>query len=174
MSSNLVLIGFMGVGKGTVARELCKKLKRLMLDTDDLIESSENLKIREIFETKGEEYFRKQERLVAKNLAANVQNCVIAGGGGFVNVKNLNKIGTVIYLKSSFDGIIKRIENSQNAQKKFAKRPLLKDRDKAKELFKTRKKIYEKKADIAIDVEGKTPEKIAKEIIKKFKDRQKG
>ncbi|QCD52106.1 shikimate kinase [Campylobacter sp. RM16192] len=169
MSNNIVLIGFMGVGKGTVARELCKKLKRLMLDTDDLIESSENLKIREIFETKGEEYFRKQESLVAKNLAANVQNCVIAGGGGFVNVKNLNKIGTVIYLKSSFDGIIKRIENSQNAQKKFAKRPLLKDRDKAKELFKTRKKIYEKKADIIVDVEGKSAKNIVKEIVNKIK-----
>lgn len=169
MSSNIVLIGFMGVGKGTVARELCKKLKRLMLDTDDLIESSENLKIREIFELKGEEYFRKQERLTAKNLAANVQNCIIASGGGFVNVKNLNKIGVVIYLKSSFEGIIKRIEASQNAQKKFAKRPLLKDRQRAKELFKTRKKIYEKKADIIIDVEDKSPEKIAKEIITKLK-----
>lgn len=169
MKSNIVLIGFMGVGKGTVARELCKKLKALMLDTDDLIESSENLKIREIFELKGEEYFRKQERLVAKNLAKNVKNCVIAGGGGFVNVKNLGKIGKIIYLKSSFDGIIKRLEDSPNSQKKFAKRPLLKDREKAKELFKTRKKIYEKKADIIIDVEGKSPEKIAKEIIAELK-----
>ena len=147
MSNNLVLIGFMGVGKGTIARELCKKLKRLMLDTDDLIESMENMKIREIFEIKGEEHFRKQERLVAKNLAADVKNSVIASGGGFVNVKNLNKIGTVIYLKSSFEGIIKRMENSENAERKFAKRPLLKDKDKARELFKTRKKIYEKKAD---------------------------
>ncbi|MDO5046776.1 shikimate kinase [Campylobacter sp.] len=164
MSSNIVLIGFMGVGKGTVARQLCKKLKRIMLDTDDLIESSENLKIREIFETKGEEYFRKQERLVAKNLAANVQNCIIASGGGFVNVKNLNKIGTVIYLKSSFDGIIKRIENSENAEKKFAKRPLLTDLDRARKLFNERKKLYKDRADIIIDVENKSVENIVKEI----------
>lgn len=163
--SNIVLIGFMGVGKGTVARELRKKLKRLMLDTDDLIESCENMKIREIFESKGEEYFRNLEKELAVNLAKNVQNAIISSGGGFVKVKNLNKIGKVVYLKSSFEAIIKRIETSENADKKFAKRPLLKDIEKAKELFKQRKKIYEKKADIIVNVEDKTPKRIVKEIL---------
>ena len=45
----------MGVGKGTVARHIAKKTGKLFLDTDELIESEQNLKVREIFETKGEE-----------------------------------------------------------------------------------------------------------------------
>ena len=54
-SNNVLLIGFMGVGKGTVSRELAKSLNMLLLDTDDLIEVAQNRKIREIFAQEGEE-----------------------------------------------------------------------------------------------------------------------
>lgn len=91
MSKNLVFIGFMGVGKGTVARHIAKKTDKLFLDTDELIESEQNLKVREIFEKKGEEYFRKCEAKLAKKLAKNVKSSVIAAGGGFAKVKGLKK-----------------------------------------------------------------------------------
>ena len=55
--SNIILIGFMGVGKGTVARALSRESKYFAIDTDDLIESLENRKIKEIFESEGESYF---------------------------------------------------------------------------------------------------------------------
>lgn len=167
---NIVLIGFMGVGKGTVARELSKELGMFNLDCDDMIESSENLKISDIFEKNGEEYFRNLEKRLAKFLAKNVKNAIISTGGGFANVKALNKIGRVIYLKSSFEAIIKRIKDSENAEKKFAKRPLLKDLDKAKALHKSREELYESKADIIINVEDKSPKEIVKEIKNKFMD----
>lgn len=61
-NKNIVFIGFMGVGKGTIARALIKRTKRFGLDTDDLIESMENRKIKAIFETDGEAYFRKLEK----------------------------------------------------------------------------------------------------------------
>ncbi|QKF63465.1 shikimate kinase [Campylobacter mucosalis] len=165
-SENIVLIGFMGVGKGTVARELSVNLEKFNLDCDDLIESSLNLKIKDIFETMGEAHFRAIEKNLAKFLAKNVKNAIISTGGGFVNVKGLNKIGRVIYLKAGFDFIIERLKNSENSEKKFAKRPLLQDLDKARELYKSREKIYEKKADIIVNVENKTPKQIAKEIKK--------
>lgn len=165
-SENLVLIGFMGVGKGATARALSKLTGSFNIDCDDLIQSKENQKITEIFATNGETYFRELERDLAKFLAKNVKNAIISTGGGFVNVKGLRKIGKIIYLKSSFEAIIKRIENSQNSQKKFAKRPLLQNLDKAKELFNQREKIYAKKADFIIEVENKTPKQIAKEIRK--------
>ena len=163
-SNNVLLIGFMGVGKGTVSRELAKSLNMLLLDTDDLIEVAQNRKIREIFAQEGEEYFRDLERKTAKNLAANVKNSIIACGGGFAKIKNLKQIGKVVYLKSSFEGIITRLENSENSQKKFAKRPLLADLDKAKRLFEERKKLYKSRAYLIVEVDGKTPEQIAKDV----------
>ena len=138
MSKNLVLIGFMGVGKGTVARALVRKSGMFGLDTDDLIESIENKKVKAIFEEDGEEYFRAMEKKTAKWLSKNVTNTIISTGGGFFKVDNLNKIGKVIYLKSSFEGIIERLKAQPNAEQKFNKRPLLKDIEKAKALFEER------------------------------------
>lgn len=165
MSKNIVLIGFMGVGKGTIARELIKQTGQFGLDCDDLIESIENRKIKKIFETEGEEYFRNLEQKTAKWLEKNVQNTIISTGGGFYKVKNLHKIGKVIYLKSSFEGILERIKSAPNSEKKLAKRPLLQDLEKAKKLFDERTSQYNKKAELVIDVENKPLNKIIKEII---------
>ncbi|MCR8697060.1 MULTISPECIES: shikimate kinase [Campylobacter] len=163
---NIILIGFMGVGKGSVARVLARKLRVFAIDGDDLIESFANKKIKKIFEDDGEAEFRKIEKSLAKFLEKSVNGSVISTGGGFYKVKNLNKIGTVIYLKSSFDKIMERIANSPNADKKLAKRPLLSDLSKAKALHKERDEAYAKKADLIINVENKTPEQIATKIIK--------
>lgn len=164
-SRNLVLIGFMGVGKGTIAREMSRQSKLYALDCDDLIESLENKKIKKIFEDSGEEYFRALEQKTAKWLEKNVKNSIISTGGGFYKVKNLNKIGTIIYLKSSFDGILKRILSHPNAKQKLKKRPLLKDLKKARLIFNKRIKSYEKCADIIINAEERVPRDIAKEIL---------
>ena len=164
-SINIILIGFMGVGKGTIARALVKKSDKYAVDTDDLIESLENRKIKEIFAKEGEEYFRDLERKTALWLEKNVTDCIISTGGGFYKQKNIKKIGKVIYLKSSFEGILKRLQEHPNAKKKFAKRPLLKDLEKAKELYVQRVKEYENLADITINVEKKEIKKIVKEIL---------
>ena len=156
----------MGVGKGTIARELIKQTGQFGVDCDDLIESMENRKIKTIFEKDGEKYFRKIEKQTAIWLEKNVTNTIISTGGGFYKVKNLNKIGKVIYLQSSFEGIIERIKAQPNAEAKFKKRPLLKDMKKAKALFDQRTPLYEGKADIIIDVENKSLENIVKEILK--------
>ncbi len=161
---NIILIGFMGVGKGTIAREVSKQSAFFAIDTDDLIESLENRKIRDIFEKDGEEYFRELEKRVALWLENSVKNSVISTGGGFYKQENIKNIGKVIYLKSSFEAILKRIHEHPNAKKKIAKRPLLQDLKKAKKLYKERVKEYKKVCDITINVENKTPNQIAKEI----------
>ena len=163
-SGNIVLIGFMGVGKGTVARALAAQSGMFALDCDDMIESYANKKIGQIFKEQGEQSFRKMEGDLAKFLEKSVRCAVISTGGGFYAVKNLNKIGTVVYLKASFEGIINHLKNSENAEKKFAKRPLLADLQKAAALHAQRDGAYEKKADIVIDVENKSVKKIVKEI----------
>jgi shikimate kinase len=152
-NKNIILVGFMGVGKSTLARKLAKELKTICLDTDKIIENMESRKITKIFEKKGEAYFRELEKKVALWLQENVQNSVISAGGGFTSSTDLKKIGKVVYLKSTFEGIIKKISEHPKAKAKFEKRPLLQDRKKAKELFKKRESQYEKSADIVIDVE---------------------
>ena len=163
--TNLVLIGFMGVGKGTIARALVRKSGMFGLDSDDLIESIENRKVKTIFEEDGEEYFRAMEKKTSKWLSENVTNTIVSTGGGFFKVDDLNKIGKVIYLKSSFDGIIDRLKAQPNAKQKFDKRPLLKDMEKAETLFNERAPQYESKADIVINVEKRSINSIIEEIL---------
>jgi len=166
---NIVLIGFMGVGKGSVAREVIKHSDYVAIDTDDLIESMENRKVKEIFEAEGEKYFRKLEKKVAKWLEKSVQNTLISTGGGFYKQENLKKIGLIILLDSPFDAIIKRIKAHPNAAKKLKKRPLLSDLEAAKKLYDERRPEYLKLADIVIDVTDKSAKECAKELLKKVK-----
>ena len=156
----------MGVGKGRIGRELAKNLGVFALDCDDLIQSANNAKIKEIFAEFGEEYFRKQEKNLAIFLEKSVKNAVISTGGGFYRVPNLKKIGKIIYLKSDFESIINTINSSPNAQKKIAKRPLLSNLTAAKELFLKREKEYETLADIIIDVRKKSTKDIILQIKK--------
>lgn len=163
--SNIILIGFMGVGKGTVARALSRESKYFAIDTDDLIESLENRKIKEIFESEGESYFRDLEKRTAKWLEKNVNHAIISTGGGFYKVKNLHRIGKVILLDAPFDYIHAQILAHPNAAKKLAKRPLFQDTKKAQALYDERSLLYREKADMVLSIEGKSPTEIATEIL---------
>ena len=169
MSKNIILIGFMGVGKGTTARAIVKQSDYFAVDTDDLIESIENKKVKEIFEVDGESYFRQLEKKCALWLEKNVKNSIISTGGGFYRQENIHKIGTVVYLESGFDEIIDALKKAPNAKKKFKKRPLLNDLDEARKLYKQRVKEYKKVADITVNVEDWDINRIVKEILKKVK-----
>ncbi len=154
MQKNIILIGFMGVGKGTTARAFGKKYGIYNIDTDDLIESKENKFIKKIFEKYGEARFRALEQETADWIEKNVQGTLISCGGGFYKVSNLNKLGTVVLLDASFEWIVKRLKNSKNPKAKLAKRPLFAKMKEAKKLYDERVEAYKKVADVVIDVEG--------------------
>ena len=162
---NIILIGFMGVGKGSVAREVIKISEYLSLDTDDLIESIENRTIKKIFEEEGEPYFRALEKKCALWCEKNLHNTIISTGGGFYRQENIKNIGTIVYLQSSFEKIIEALENAPDSKKKFKKRPLLSDLKVAKEIYDTRVKEYEKVADIVVNVEDWDIKRIVSEIL---------
>ncbi|RBQ27478.1 shikimate kinase [Arcobacter sp. CECT 9188] len=168
-NNNIILIGFMGVGKGTVARALVKESNMYSIDTDDLIESMENRRIKKIFSQDGEPYFRNLEKKTALWLESSVQNTIISTGGGFYKQENLQDIGLVIYLKSSFEGILKRIKKAPNAKNKLRKRPLLQNKKEALKLYNTRALEYGKVANIIVDVENRDLQDIVKEILGKLK-----
>lgn len=169
MKNNIILIGFMGVGKGTLSRALAKKTGMIALDTDDMIESMENEKIKTIFKKHGEKYFRNRENQVALWASKNVNNAIISTGGGFpIYAEDIQKMGKVFYLKTSFDGILKKMLHAPNSKKKLKKRPLFKNPESAKKLFNSRLETYEKKADYVIEVENKTTDEIAEIILKEM------
>jgi shikimate kinase len=172
---NIILIGFMGVGKGTVARAFAKKYEDFYaIDTDDLIESLENRKIKKIFEEDGEPYFRALEAKTADWLTHSVQNAIISTGGGFYKQERLKEIGTVVLLDSCFDAILARILAHPNAKRKLAKRPLFSSPEQARALFEEREKAYRLVADIVVNVEGRHADDIAQEIRKKTLELQHG
>jgi len=142
VKKNLVLLGMMAVGKTTVARIVAKKHNLKFIDIDLNIKKKNSMTIAEIFEKKGENFFRKEEeKEVLKSLKKN--NCVIAlGGGAFINKtvrENILKNAISIWLDTDIEILNRRIKQNY-------KRPLLKkenNQTKLKEIYNERKKIYE-------------------------------
>jgi len=169
MAKNIILIGFMGAGKGRTARALVAKTGWYTVDTDDLIETMVKMKIRDIFAQHGEPFFRGLEQQTADWLRKNVNHTIVSTGGGFFKVKKLRKAGKIVYLHSSIDGILRAIRQHPNAKKKIKKRPLLRDLDQARALFAERLPLYRKTADLEISVENRDIDTVADELCVQFK-----
>ena len=141
-NKNLVFLGMMGSGKTTLGKIVSKKLNKEFIDIDHLIEIQEGMTISDIFQKKGELFFRKfEERISIQNLKKS--NSVISlGGGAFINKKiqkEVLKNHISIWLKWDNKNLINRIKNSR-------KRPIamqLNDIDLNK-LIDDRSKIYSK------------------------------
>jgi shikimate kinase len=166
MDKNIILIGFMGVGKGTTARAFAKKYNVYNIDTDDLIESKEKKQIKRIFEKYGEEYFRAAEQATADWIEQSVKGTLISCGGGFYKVNNLKNLGTVVLLDASFEWIHRRLKNAKNSKAKLAKRPLFAKEKEAKKLYNERAEIYRQVADVIIDVETNDSKEVIESIAK--------
>ena len=156
----------MGAGKSTAGKIISEYLELDFYDLDDLIEIEVGMSTSEIFEKKGEEYFRDIETKMLKNIARR-NGQVIATGGGVVlreiNWKEMNSNGITIYLKASIDKLWNRIKDDKS-------RPLLIRDDpygRMKELMSLRSSLYEE-ADIVIDIDNLTPEEVAEEVISKL------
>lgn len=150
---NIVLTGFMGTGKTAIGKSLANILSWQFVDTDKIIEEREKMSINEIFQDKGESYFRDIESRVVSEVS-NMKNVVVATGGGVVLKKNnmelLSKNGIIICLTASPEVIERRTVRDE-------KRPLLKTEnrmEKIKELLEKRKPYYFC-ADLVIDTSKK-------------------
>lgn len=170
MTGNIILVGFMGVGKGRTARMLADKTGKFAVDCDDLIESFTNMKVKKIFKTQGEPRFRELEQMVARWLEEKIHDTIISTGGGFFKVPNIRRIGTVVYLHSEFNQILQAIYSHPKAVKKIKKRPLLQDLKKAEALFNERLPLYRGVADFKIQVGGRSIDEVTDEIIKSLSE----
>ncbi len=162
---NVILCGMMGAGKTTIGVKIADLTGRRWYDTDELIVDKHG-KISDIFEYYGEAHFRKLETEIIRELAQ-MDNLIISTGGGLVlkkeNNELLQKNGKIVFLRASLETLAKRLKVDGN-------RPLLQTstesiRDRLARLLKERAPVYEHVADFIVDVDGKTPEEIAKEIV---------
>jgi shikimate kinase len=167
---NIVLIGFMGVGKTAVGQKLAQQLDLSYLDTDDLIEKTEGSSINEIFVKKGEPYFRQLETEVLKTLQ-DYDKFVISTGGGIVlreeNVRILKEIGPLILLWAEPMVVYERVKAESH-------RPLLTVPDPQEEIHKilaVRKPLYQRAADFTVDTSSLKVEEAVKEIMQWLKSR---
>jgi shikimate dehydrogenase len=145
MKDNISLIGFIGSGKTAIGMALAEKLNWDFVDTDDLIETQENMTIQEIFDNKGEEYFRQIEIDILKSLS-DAKKTVISTGGGIIfedeNRELLKKISNVYWLFSPLEKCIDRIQdrNRPPLDNKFHEKIFT--LDKAELLFNMRVPYY--------------------------------
>ena len=164
---NIVLIGFMGTGKSTIARELAKTRQMNIVEMDEEIVRRRGKSIADIFEEEGEEYFRDLETALLKELQTK-ENQVISCGGGAVlreeNVRVMKKNGCVVLLTALPQTIYERVKNNTD-------RPILQGNMNVEyiaSLMEKRREKYEKASDIVIATDGKNVSQICEEMLQKL------
>ena len=166
----IILLGYMGSGKSTIAGLLAGKKQLSFFDLDQIIEQLEQMAITSIFKEKGEIYFRKTEHQCFKEMMQSDASFVLSLGGGTPCYANnhefLNGDGIIsIYLKLSIDSLCKRLQEDS------ATRPLISDKSPealkdfvAQHLFE--RSYYYNQATHTLNTEGKSPDEIVDAIEK--------
>ena len=162
-NKNIVFLGMMGSGKSSIGNLVSKKLDLPFIDIDGLIEKNTGMSILEIFEKKGENYFRSLEEKITLKCLKRIKNVISLGGGGFINTKIRKEILAnhfSFWLNWDDSILISRIKGSK-------KRPLaFKSTDQEiRSMIKNRSKTYSK-AQFKINCNKLTKTEIVKKIIK--------
>ena len=164
---NIVLIGFMGAGKSTISAFLRDALAMDVVEMDQVIAERERMSISDIFEKHGELYFRDLETKLLVELREKTNTVVSCGGGVAMrecNVTEMKKHGKVVLLIAKPETILERVENNHD-------RPLLENNKTVAyiaELMEKRREKYEAAADMIIETDGKSAQKICEEMIQRL------
>lgn len=121
----IVLVGLMGVGKSTIGRRLASRLGLPFVDSDDEIEAAAGMKVGELFEHYGEDYFRDGERRVIARLLDGSPKVIATGGGAFVQQETRElvlRVATAVWLDADIDVLAERVSRRDT-------RPLVRDAD---------------------------------------------
>ncbi|HTP04599.1 MAG TPA: shikimate kinase [Nitrospirota bacterium] len=167
MFKNIILTGFMGVGKTSIGTRLASDLGYTFVNTDDLIEDDQKTTITEIFAQKGEPYFRDVEARVIRTVLENENQVVSTGGGAVIRDENreaFKKAGLVVCLTARPEVIYERIKHETH-------RPLLKVPDtmaRIRDLLESRAEFYGQ-ADLIIDTSEKSVDEAVLEIKEKVR-----
>lgn len=161
---NIILIGMPGVGKSTVGVILAKEIGYEFMDSDLLIQKQEGMLLKDIIAKRGVDGFLKVENQV--NASIDTKKTVIATGGSAIYgkeaMKHFKEIGTVVYLKCSFDILEKRLKDLRG------RGVVLKEGQTLYSLYEERKKLYEKYADLIVNEDHKGIEETLESILKQI------
>ena len=161
------LIGYMGCGKSHISKVLSEKLKLKIIDLDREIILKNNSTVSEIFENRGEIYFRKEEHQMLKKFLNEEKDCILSLGGGtpayYDNMQMITEYTESIYLRASVPTLVTRLLKQKQKRPLIARIP---DSDLpefiAKHLFE--RQTYYGQAKYTVVTDGKTPEEISGEI----------
>ncbi|MFV2066974.1 MAG: shikimate kinase [Pirellulales bacterium] len=165
---NLILIGYRGSGKTTVARRLSELLGWPWLDSDVEIERASGHTIAHIFAEQGEATFRDLETAALERLCRRDRMVLAVGGGAVLRDGNqvlLRRAGKVVWLAAAVDTLHRRIGGDATTA---GRRPNLTNvggRNEVVELLAARTSIYRAMADLTVDTENKAPDQVATEIV---------
>lgn len=172
-SYNIFLIGFMGVGKSTVAEYLNQNYDMKVVEMDQVIAEREGKSISEIFAENGEEYFRNLETKLLVDLQSE-QNVVISCGGGVVmreeNVREMKKNGCVVLLTAKPETILERVKEDDG-------RPLLQGNKNVEfitVMMEKRREKYCAAADVVIETDGRNAKEICGELVEVLQKKEEG
>ncbi|HYL73638.1 MAG TPA: shikimate kinase [Bryobacteraceae bacterium] len=161
----IYLVGFMASGKTTIGRMLADELGWSFADMDEDIEAAEGVSIAKIFDTRGEEEFRRIEQAALRQRVSEVERgkpMVLAlGGGAFVQESShdiLEDNGVTIWLDCPFETVCSRVGET-------ADRPLARDPARFRQLYEDRRAAYAK-ADYRIEVSSDDPVVMVAAIMK--------
>ena len=160
--NNIILIGMPGSGKTTIGTELSEKIGYGYIDSDSVIVAREGKLLSEIIAEVGREAFLDIEGKINSEIAAN--RCVIATGGSVIYrdfaMQKLKEMGTVVYLKLPYEIIARRLGD-------LKKRGVaLKDGFTLQDLYDERTPLYEKYADVVVDLCGSPIAQSVEQVIK--------
>ena len=161
------LVGYMGSGKSHISKVLSQELNLKLIDLDQHISLKNKMTIVEIFEKRGEIYFRKQEREILEEILATQDHIILSVGGGtpayYNNMEVINQYTESIFLRTSVKNLAERLLKQKQKRPLIAK---INDEDLpefiAKHLFE--RNGYYSQAKYTIDTDGKEVEYIVKEI----------
>ncbi len=146
----IILIGMMGAGKTTTGFTLAQRLNIKFIDSDREIEKAEGMSVVDIFNTKGEEYFKKVERRTIAKILNNHQPQVLSIGGSAFDDKDIRDLikekAISVFLEVEFDTLLERVKRKNT-------RPLLEQGNKEeilREIYDKKMPIY-READITIN-----------------------
>ena len=158
--TNIVLIGMPGSGKSTVGRILSKRTGMSQVDTDVLIERSENMKLQDIIDKNGLARFAQIEEAVLLEL--DLKNYIVSTGGSAVYypkaMEHLKESSTIVYLKTPLSKLLRNIRNMDSRGISVKPGQTFED------LYNERCPLYEKYADVKVSTEGLIPPSIAARI----------
>lgn len=166
LTNHIFLIGFMGTGKSTIAKELSTRLGVKRLEMDQMIVEEQGMPISDIFEKYGEDHFRDIETRTLVDLKSKEPAIVSCGGGIVVRSENIDHMkasGKVVLLAAEPQTIYERVKDSTD-------RPILNGNmnvEYIRELMEKRREKYQAAADIVIATDGKSVQAICEEILQK-------